>query len=168
MNLPSGENFTIRALVLPPCPSATKTSPLGAIRTADGALNSSGPSPATPALPSLINTFPSGLNLKTWWPLPSLPAASVTQTLPAGAVRTPCGSTNIPAPKLATSLPEASNLRIGARFDPSQANGSPGFRSDGSAKVPQRSKTHTLVPSGSISTPAVEPQVRPSGNFAQS
>ena len=40
MNLPSFVNFTMRALVLPPWPSATKMSPFGAITTADGALNS--------------------------------------------------------------------------------------------------------------------------------
>src|SRR5215471_20753121 len=74
---------------------------------------------------------------------------------------------NMPAPKLFTSLPDSSNLRIGSRLDPSQAKGSPGFYCVGGANVPQRSATHTLVPSGSISTPEVEPQVRPSGNLAQ-
>src|SRR5262249_10897962 len=75
---------------------------------------------------------------------------------------------NMPAPKLFTSLPDASNLRIGSRLDPSQAKGSPGLYCVGGANAPQRSATHTLVPSGSISTPEVEPQVRPSGNLAQS
>ena len=44
----------------------------------------SGPSPATPALPSVINTFPSGLNLNTWCPLPSLarPVAPARVALP--------------------------------------------------------------------------------------
>ena len=74
---------------------------------------------------------------------------------------------NMPAPKLFTSLPDASNFRIGSRFEPSQANGSPGLNADGGANVPHRSASHTLVPSGSISTPAVEPQLRPSGILAQ-
>ena len=66
MNLPSLVNFTMRALVLPPWPSATKMSPFGAVTTADGALNSSGPLPGLFGLPSVIRTLPSGLNLKTW------------------------------------------------------------------------------------------------------
>jgi hypothetical protein len=48
-----------------------------------------------------------------------------------------------------------------------QANGLPGFISEGGANAPQRSATQTLVPSGSTSTPLVEPQLRPSGSFAQ-
>ena len=54
----------MRALVLPPWPSATKTSPLGATKTADGALNSSLPAPATPALPSVSRSLPSGAELE--------------------------------------------------------------------------------------------------------
>ena len=65
MNLPSGVNLTIRALVLPPCPSLTMMSPLAATATSVGALNSSGPSPATPGLPSVSSTLPCGLNLMT-------------------------------------------------------------------------------------------------------
>src|SRR5271169_1525606 len=155
MNLPSLENLTTRELVLPPCPSPTKMSPLGATRTEDGALNVSGPSPGVPGLPSASRTLPSGLNLKTWWPLPSLPWASVTQILPSRSTKRPCGNTNIPPPKLCTSFPEASNLSTGSRFEPAHV------------LAPQRSATHTLVPSGSIQTPAVEPQVRPCGIFAQ-
>src|SRR4029077_2116561 len=131
MNLPSLENFTIRALVLPPCPSATKMSSLGATRTADGALNSSGPSPATPAWRSRINTRPSGLNLKTWWPFPSLPSPSVAQTLPSRPASSPYGNQNNPPPKAVTSVPDESNVRIGGNLDPSQATGAPGFMSDG-------------------------------------
>src|SRR5215468_8356274 len=142
-------------------------SPFGATTTADGALNSSGPSPATPALPNISSTFPSGLNLNTWWPVPSLPNPSVTHTLPSRSTVSPCGKSRRPPPKLFTSVPEASNLRIGGRFEPSQANGVPGFISEGGANAPQRSATHTLVPSGSIPTPLVEPQLRPSGSFAQ-
>ena len=40
----------MRALVLPPWPSATKMSPFGAVTTADGALNSSGPLPGVSGL----------------------------------------------------------------------------------------------------------------------
>src|SRR5438034_4353463 len=36
MNFPSFENFTTRAFESPPCPSATKMSPFGAVVTADG------------------------------------------------------------------------------------------------------------------------------------
>src|SRR5215475_8433173 len=75
---------------------------------------------------------------------------------------------NMPAPKLFTSLPDASNLRIGSRLDPSHAKGSPRLYSVGGANAPQRSATHTLVPSGSISTPEVEPQLPPSGILAPS
>src|SRR5262249_58625400 len=62
MTLPCLSNLTMRDLVFPQCPSATKMSPLGATSTADGALNSSGPLPAIPALPSVSSTLPSGLN----------------------------------------------------------------------------------------------------------
>src|ERR1700722_10612472 len=50
MNLPLLSNFTMRALVLPPWPSATKMTPFGATSTADGALNSSGPPAGAAAL----------------------------------------------------------------------------------------------------------------------
>src|SRR5262245_15687841 len=79
----------------------------------------------------------------------------------------PCGNSSNPAPKLFTSLPEAANLRIGGSGESEQANGLPGLISDGGAKAPQRSATQTLTPSGSMSTALVEPQARPSGNFAQ-
>src|SRR5215472_13906228 len=69
MNFPSFENFTMRALVFSPCPSATKMSPLGATKTSDSPLKVSGPSPATPGLPSVIKTFPSELNLPTVRPV---------------------------------------------------------------------------------------------------
>src|SRR5258708_834627 len=127
MNLPSLVNFTIRALVLPPCPSATKMSPFGATRTADGALNSSGPLPATPALPSVINTRPSGLNLKTWWPFPSLPSPSVTQTLPSLSTCRPCGNSSSPAPNDFNRLHDESNLTIGGVPPSSPALAYPGF-----------------------------------------
>src|SRR5262249_59078151 len=79
----------------------------------------------------------------------------VTHTLPCRSTEIPCGNTNIPAPKLFTSLPEASNLSTGSRVEPRQE------------LAPQRSATQTLAPSGSIQTPAVEPQVLPCGIFAQ-
>src|SRR5713101_2222287 len=62
----------------------------------------------------------------------------------------------MPAPKLATSLPAASNFWIGARFEPEQ-----------SSAVAQRSKTHTLLPSRSMSTPIAAPHLRPAGSLAQ-
>src|ERR1700719_3538226 len=165
MNLPVLSNLTMRALVLPPCPSATKKSPFGATSTAEGALNSSLPLPATPGLPSVISTLPSGLNLKTWWPLPSLPSPSVTHTFPAGSTNRPCGNNMRPAPKLFTSLPVSSNLRTGSRFEPSQPNCTPALTCDGGAKAPQRSATQMLLPSRSVPMPAVEPQFRPSGSL---
>jgi hypothetical protein len=87
--------------------------------------------------------------------------------LPARSTCSPCGNNSSPSPKAFISLPDASNLRIGGRFEPSQANGVPGFISEGGANAPQRSATQTLLPSGSMSTPLVEPQLRPSGSFAQ-
>src|SRR5262245_40602768 len=140
---------------LSPCPSATKMSPLGATTTSDGPLKVSGPSPATPGLPSVISTFPSELNLMTVWPLPLPPLPSVTQTLPSRSANRPCGQLIMPAPKLVTNLPEASNFWIGAIFEPSQVF------------APHRSNTQTLVPSRSTSTPIACPHARPSGSFAQ-
>src|SRR6195952_2185621 len=165
MNVPSLANFTMRALVLPPCPSATKISPLDATSTADGALNSLGPSPALPGVPSVISNFPSGLNLWTVCPLAPRPTPSVTQTLPSKSTVRPCGNTNSPAPNFLTSLPEASNFRIGSRLEPSQLKTSPSRICDGGMKpcAPQRSATQMLLPSRSMPTPAVEPQMRPSG-----
>src|ERR1700728_607090 len=156
MNFPSLVNFTTRALpVFGECPSETKISPFGAIATSLGSLKVSGPSPATPALPRVIRTFPSGLNLKTWNPLPPFAWPSVTQILPSLSTQMPCGKRNIPSPKLLTSFPEASNFRIGGSFFPSQVF------------APQRSATQTLLPSRSISTALVDPHVRPSGSLAQ-
>src|SRR5215472_17770011 len=72
-----------------------------------------------------------------------------------------------PAPKLFRSLPLESNLRMGSRFEPSQANGTPGFIPLGKAASPQRSATQTLVPSRSIPIALVAPQTRPCGSCAQ-
>src|SRR5262249_18789687 len=97
-----------------------KMSPLGATKTSDGPLKVSGPSPATPGLPSVIRTFPSELNLTTVWPLPLPPLPSVTQTLPSRSANRPCGQLIMPPPNLVTNLPEASNFWIGGIFEPSQ------------------------------------------------
>src|ERR1044072_8367249 len=142
-------------------------SPFGAVTTADGALNSSVPLPGVPALPRVISSLPSGLNLKTWWPLPLRPRPSVTHTLPSRSTCRPCGNRIRPAPKLLSSLPDASNLRIGSSVDSAQANGAPGLICDGGLASPQRSPTHTLVPSGSIATALVDPHFRPSGSCPQ-
>ena len=79
----------------------------------------------------------------------------------------PCGNSISPAPKLFKSLPEASNLRIGSSFEPSQPNGTAGSTCDGGRDSPHRSATQTLVPSGSIATALVEPQARPAGSVPQ-
>src|SRR5882672_2751038 len=60
----------------------------------------------------------------------------------------------MPSPKLFSSLPEGSNSRMGARFEPAQVF------------APHLSATH-MLPWRSTSTPAVDPQGRPSGSFAQ-
>src|SRR5499426_1750106 len=67
----------------------------------------------------------------------------------------PCGNTNIPSPKLFTSLPDTSNLRTVGSFDPPQVF------------APHLSATQMDLPSGSISTALVDPHVLPSGIFAQ-
>src|SRR5262245_1134624 len=67
----------------------------------------------------------------------------------------PCGKMNIPSPKLLTSLPDESNLRMAGRFDPTQLF------------APHLSPTQMDLPSGSISTALVAPHVLPSGIFAQ-
>src|SRR5215831_12030995 len=62
---------------------------------------------------------------------------------------------NILSPKLLTSLPDASNLRMVGRFDPAQVF------------APHLSATQMDLPSGSISTALVAPPALPSGIFAQ-
>ena len=64
-NLPLLLNFTILLLPPEPWPSATKMSPLGAMSTSEGPLNSYLPSPAIPFFPKLISSFPLELNLCT-------------------------------------------------------------------------------------------------------
>ena len=60
----------------------------------------------------------------------------------------------MPAPKLVRSLPEGSNSKIGARFEPAQVF------------APHLSATQ-MLPLGPMATPAVDPHILPSGNFAQ-
>ena len=59
---------------------------------------------------------------------------------------------NIPPPKLFTTFPDASNLRITGRSDPAQLF------------APHRSPTQMDLPSGSMSIALVDPHVRPSGS----
>src|SRR5688500_5436834 len=68
----------------------------------------------------------------------------------------------MPAPKLLTSLPEASNFRIGSTFPSKQLC----VRSR-ALVAPQRSPTQSLAPPLSASTPLTAPHIRPSGNIAQ-
>src|SRR5437763_1491340 len=70
----------------------------------------------------------------------------------------PCGDTIIPAPKLFTSFPFASNFRIGLTVGLSRHP----------LLAPHRSATHTLLPSLSMSTALSDPHLRPSGSWAQS
>ena len=86
MNLPSFENFTMR--LFEPWPSAMKISPLGAVTTPAGALKWLSSLPATPGSPSVIRTFPSGLNLRTTCPAftPAF-AAILTASSEAGVGR---------------------------------------------------------------------------------
>src|ERR1700682_243585 len=163
MNLPSLVKCTMRALLgLPsimPWPSPTKMLSSGAITTLDGALNRSwlSLSPATPSLPSVIRSFPSGLNFLTVLPLPFLFWKSVTQTFPERSANRPCGPANIPAPQFALSLPVASKWKIGGRVE-----------SPHNVCFSQRSKAHMLLPSlRSTEMPNVAPQLRPDGSFAQ-
>src|ERR1700676_1367305 len=73
---------------------------------------------------------------------------------PSLSTVSPCGNKNISEPKLFRSLPDGSNSRIGARVEPSQVF------------APHRSATQ-IFPRLSTSTPAVAPQVLPSGSLAQ-
>src|ERR1035438_5325220 len=148
-------------------------SPFGATSRLFGWKKYSGSRPP-PGLPSVRSSLPSGLNLKTWWPLvgsaaggggapaapprprppPIVQAQSTTQTLSSLSTKIPCGERIIPVPNDFTSLPVASNFSTGSSVEPKQLF------------TPQRSATHTLLPSRSIATALVEPQVRPSGIFA--
>src|SRR5687768_5138316 len=139
-------------------------SPFGATATAFGCQKYSGSRPP-PALPSVIRTLPSGLNLMTWCPFvlsrvapfcaPRALDQSVTQMLPSRSTYRPCGTWTIPAPNDRTTFPLASNFITGSRLEPMHEF------------APHRSVTQTLAPSLSMPTPLVDPQVRPSGIFAQ-
>src|SRR6266849_1662299 len=74
--------------------------------------------------------------------------------LPSLSTVIPWGNRNMPAPKPLSSLPEGSNSRMGARFEPAQV------------LAPHLSATH-ILPWRSTDTPAVDPQGLPSGSFAQ-
>src|SRR5260370_17939616 len=74
--------------------------------------------------------------------------------LPSLSTVIPWGNRNMPAPKLLSSLPDGSNSRMGARFEPAQVF------------APHLSATH-MSPWRSTDTPAVDPQGLPSGSFAQ-
>src|SRR6266436_6001325 len=136
-------------------------SPLGAISASEGALKWLPSVPVTPGVPSVMSTLPSGENLMTVWPLPGLPSLgamptpSVTQTLPSLSTVTPCGRTNILAPNVIATLPDASYLVIGSMFEFSQV------------LPPQRSNTHRLLPSLSSAKPGVDPKFRPIPCLAQ-
>src|SRR5882672_10112698 len=183
-NLPSFVNLEIRATVsgvafspCPECPSDTKMSPFGATTTLHGSFSASGGFPATPGLPKVSSTFPSGLNLTTVWPFSFAsglffnsrsfgPRPSTTHTLPSRSTYALCGKMNIPAPKLFNSLPEESNFSTAGTGEPAQLSyvnaeapgGTSGF-------APHRSATHTDSPSLSIATPFSAPHFLPSGRF---
>src|SRR5271169_418691 len=70
--------------------------------------------------------------------------------LPSRSITRLCGKRSVPAPKLLSSLPEASNSSTGASALSAQE------------LAPQRSATQ-MWPSRSRSTALVEPQARPSG-----
>src|SRR6516165_10575226 len=61
----------------------------------------------------------------------------------------------MPPPKLFTSVPDWSNLRIGGSILPAQV------------LAPHRSATQMLVPSRSTSTALVDPHIRPAGSLNQ-
>jgi hypothetical protein len=82
-------------------------------------------------------------------------AQSITQTLPSRSIKMPCGEMSMPSPKLFTRFPFASKCSTGGSMDPAQL------------LAPHRSATQTLVPSLSIVTALVAPQVRPGGILAQ-
>ena len=133
-------------------------SPLGAVMTSFGSLNVSAPVPATPALPSCQQHLAVGLNLNTWCPSYRLCCAARrsprrclrgrrgahagTQTCRRRSSRGPCPT------------PVEFEDRSAVEFEPSHEF------------APQRSYAQTW-PSGPMSTPAVDPHVRPSGSIAQ-
>ena len=184
MNLPSFVNLEIRATVsgvaFSPCPewpSVMKISPFAATITLHGSVRASGGFPATPARPSVSNTFPSGLNFTTVWPFPFASGLffssrsfalrmSTTHTLPSRSTYILCGKTNIPAPKLFRSLPDESNLSTDGSDEPAQLSYVNGDAPGGtSGFAPHRSATQTDSPSLSTATPFRAPHFLPSGRF---
>ena len=83
-----------------------------------GGLIRRGASLATPALPSVIRTLPSGLNLKTCMPFPLPPCSSVTLRFPSGSSWRRAGKLNIPSPQASGDLPDLLNLRMGGSMRP--------------------------------------------------
>ena len=73
----------------------------------------------------------------------------------------PCGKMSSPLPKLFTSFPDESNFRM---VGSSEISPVARFRH---VLAPHRSATQIDRPSRSMSTALVDPQVRPSGIFAQ-
>jgi len=72
----------------------------------------------------------------------------------------------MPAPKLFRRLPAASNFITGASFDPAQLSYATGETPGGtSGFAPQRSATHTDMPSLSMATPFNAPHFRPSAGL---
>ena len=172
--VPSGANLETRLLEsgpgaswnCAPWVSATKMLPSGATSTSLGSVKCVGGSPSSPGVPSVSNSSPVGLNLRTVLPLPAAlglasssralaARASTTQTLPSWSTSMPWGQRIRPAPKLATTLPSGSSFTIGSRSEPAQE------------LAPQRSPIHTWRPSTSILMALTEPQVRPAGGLLQ-
>ena len=160
MNFPSLSNFTIRALpvaVPPPlCPSPTKMSPLGAMATSVGASNSSQPGPATPFLPSVINTFPSSIELE------DLVSPVVGHPhVPFFVHRQFVRADKHPSAKRLQHLAGRIELEDGVDLGAGSAAG----RAP-APELPHRSATQ-IVPSGAVVTLAVDPHFLPSGNCPQ-
>ncbi len=87
-------------------------------------------------------------------PPPPVHAQSTTQMLPSLSTRMPCGATNMPPPKCATTLPLASNFITGSSVELPQPF------------APHRSAIQMLLPSRSIATALVAPHMRPAGSLA--
>src|SRR5580658_9923681 len=79
----------------------------------------------------------------------------------------PCGATNIPEPKLLSTLPSASNLNTTSIFLISRGAVEPSTAASRQLLAPQRSATQIDLPSRSISMALVDPIFLPSGNLAQ-
>ena len=156
MNFPSLENFTMRALVSPPWPSRDEDVAVRRDVDVGRPLKVSGPSPATPGLPSVIRTLPSGLNLKTVWPLPSLPMlVGHPHVALAGRRGARAGQMNI-------RRRSSSRACRTHRTSGSAPGWSRRSRWRRSGRRPRCSCRRDRCP-----TPIVDPHLRPSGSFAQ-